>query len=92
MRLVLIERSGSLSLVTADLGLTFPVALIKSSDKFLQRWQLNWFADVCNLILEAVRKTPVVLAHKRLIVLASAVCVLVEVDRVAGGLGRILVA
>jgi hypothetical protein len=71
--------------------LTFPIALIQSSDELLERTQLGGLTYARYLVLEAVRETFVVLAGQGYVIPAGTVRVPVEIDRITSSLGRILV-
>ena len=81
-----------MSLVATDLGLAFPVSLIKSGHQLLERLQAGWFTNASNLVLKPVRKTLIVLARERHVVPTTAMRVTVEIDGVAVRLTRVFVA
>jgi hypothetical protein len=78
-------------LVSTDLGLALPIALVQGSDEVLEWFKTSGLADPSDLIFQPVGKTFVVLASERLLVPTSAPTVVIEVHHIVGNLGRVLV-
>jgi len=69
-------------LVPTNLGLALPIALIQRSDELLERAQFGGLANACDLILETLQETFVILAGQGNFVPTCVVSMSVEFDRI----------